>query len=658
MNGSNFEILMSEKEKREHEELIRQQLSESGEHAARVRGPVLLNPLKKSAQEFDFWTLDFECEGWDGRVRRQVSFSDGKEVWQTPIERRADRTVLQTLKEGKYAGEPIYVHNLSYDGLFLMEGASALGMDKKPFHRNRLMALRITLDEGDVSKGLKPKVAEFRDSFSLTFTSLAKLTKEFGVAHPKLEAVDAGNAPCAVHGKSCDYNRFFNPAYQRNDVLGLHEALDKMFVILSHDVSLTLASTSMRHFRRHYLDHSIRRNNKYVQGQRLSYYGARTEVGAFNDERDKDFWYYDVNSLYPWAMRELQVPVGAMRAVDANIEVEGMTYAIVKEEGNAWPTLPVRGGKLFFYNGAKSGWWVNAELCEAVRRGAKVQAIRTIASDENEAIFSRFVTDTYARRMQAKQEGNGSLAFVLKLVMNSLYGKFGQKAEAEDYFFDQRSIPLDALPLNDSHTAWKKTREQDSQHIIPIIAAMITAKARLRLLEEIDRQPSDSIFYLDTDSLILDRPGINAGPELGKFKLEGKIHSFFPFGPKIYSYEDEDGHSSLKVKGMSAHEGDEEVTFKEKLDSMIQFVSGNAVENRSGILNLVSALKKTDGFTFAFSKSMTRSFAGLYDKRRVLPDGSTDAFTHDRMVPPKEFANPGYAPVLERVRRNFVRTYG
>jgi hypothetical protein len=40
-------------------------------------------------------------------------------------------------------------------------------------------------------------------------------------------------------------------------------------------------------------------------------------------------------------------------------------------------------------------------------------------------MFETFVTDLFSKRDKAKKEGNSGLSYVYKILMNSLYGRFG-----------------------------------------------------------------------------------------------------------------------------------------------------------------------------------------------------------------------------------------
>src|SRR5690606_32672553 len=61
--------------------------------------------------------------------------------------------------------------------------------------------------------------------------------------------------------------------------------------------------------------------------------------------------------------------------------------------------------------------------------------------DDMEPLFQEFIRDWYSTRLTAQKEGNDGLAYVCKILMNSLYGKFGQKEEGEVvYFWDEDTL--------------------------------------------------------------------------------------------------------------------------------------------------------------------------------------------------------------------------
>ena len=95
----------------------------------------------------------------------------------------------------------------------------------------------------------------------------------------------------------------------------------------------------------------------------------------------------------------------------------------------------------------------------------------------------------------------------------------------------------------------------DSYHGMDVnvaIAANITAGGRV-WMAQIKNNPKITLFYSDTDSVIINRELGDklVGPELGKFKLEHKIKRAVFLAPKVYGFLTDDDKEIIKVKGVS-----------------------------------------------------------------------------------------------------------
>ena len=98
---------------------------------------------------------------------------------------------------------------------------------------------------------------------------------------------------------------------------------------------------------------------------------------------------------------------------------------------------------------------------------------------------------------------------------------------------------------------YRERKVGESFHSFAAIAAHVTAYARLQLYGLVDRVPEDHIFYMDTDSLIVDQDGYNSlssqiDPlKLGALKVELKSPWLEINAPKDYAME-----HRLKRKGI------------------------------------------------------------------------------------------------------------
>lgn len=371
-------------------------------------------------------------------------------------------------------------------------------------------------------------VWHFCDSGRLLPASLERLTEEFGVEHRKLA---------------------FDPAgveYNFNDCLGLYEVLQRFFSVVGV-YAYTIASLSMRYFRRNYLRRRIYNVGKAVEAfVRSGYYGGRCEIYR-RDEATVNK--YDVNSLYPYAMSG-PVPVdyiGATTVLPDDDRRIGFYRARVRYPYRYIPALPLlMDHRLYFPIGEYEGVWTSMELRRAIEDGASVDILSGHCWAA-EPIFDEFVRDVYERKVAAEREGNWALRTIYKLLGNSLYGKFGQARIRRVYIQDPGTSRLDPddpvspfiWPLPDGMAFY--LAESDSRHIMPHIAATVTARARLSMLERL--RAALPCWYTDTDSIITTRE-IDASDGLGDLKFEGRGR-FRAYGLKEYEWED-----SIRIKGL------------------------------------------------------------------------------------------------------------
>lgn len=159
-----------------------------------------------------------------------------------------------------------------------------------------------------------------------------------------------------------------------------------------------------------------------------------------------------------------------------------------------------------------------------------------------------------------------------------------------------------------------------------VLANYTTAQARLRLyetLEKLDRR----VLYFDTDSIIYIHSQDQYNPEteerLGGWtdELKGKhIRRFASGGPKNYGYEVSDTTTYCKVKGLTLnYQASKVVNF----ETMLSMVKGNAGAKVS--ITYPKKITREKGHVVV-SRSMTKQYRVVYDKRRILPNLDTLPF--------------------------------
>jgi len=293
------------------------------------------------------------------------------------------------------------------------------------------------------------------------------------------------------------------------------------------------------------------------------YYGGRTqcfEVGIFEGR----FFIYDVNSMYPWAMRDLRHPIGSSYSVARDISDDTAFVCVDGWSGGAFPVRQEDGG-LDFPLGYGRFFVSIYEYRAAIETGAFSLDRIIHARDCSEwGDFADFVNFYYNDRLDARAQGDDIRALFDKFFLNVPYGKFAQNPERYETYelrhaenpppFEELKVPClnnecvvsghkkkecsergwyphttngdTIIWARKSTTAWRSYKNVG-------IAASITGGARSALLRGI--RSADRPMYCDTDSLICEAfHGPVDGKQLGAWKLEATGDVVAIAGKKMY----------------------------------------------------------------------------------------------------------------------------
>ncbi len=364
--------------------------------------------------------------------------------------------------------------------------------------------------------------------------------------------------------------------YGGQDVRTLFYALQEFHRLvegLGGEVGLTAPSTALKLFKRRYLLDTVERHahfadckgkceDMFCERQLYSlcdgtchgclhswifeaYVGGRSEVF---ERYGTDLHYFDLNSSYPRSMME-PMPVGKKKEI-SHPSLEQCTAMIDKgyvgflecdvfiPDTCNYPPLPTkRDNKLVFDTGYLSGIWDFEELrlLSEPEVNGTILYVRKAVFYESRPIFANMVTDIYSYRDTRSHLYNEGLSFVAKLILNSLYGKFGMASLRESVSYVPRGAGHEpegstamvnySLPgATDSVSncvLWKTPNFVDVDYMIPQIAAHITALSRIRLYRGILFALRRGLTpkYGDTDSLCVDGM-LPTGTRLGEWKEE------------------------------------------------------------------------------------------------------------------------------------------
>src|SRR5512137_592018 len=270
---------------------------------------------------------------------------------------------------------------------------------------------------------------------------------------------------------------------------------------------------------------------------RQGYYGGRVEVYRFKVIPGA-IHHYDVNSLFPTVMKhgvfpDLHDDFKRPKAPDWGME--GMADVTIRLPFTRYPALPMRSpdGELVYPYGVLRGTWPYPEIRQACADGGRVLDVHSAIQfrPARRPPFEKFVDYCYEQRLLAKK---GTLDDVYwKLMMNSLYGKFGQNDGLEVIANDRlRNLGTSAAHAN---VIW---------------AAYVTSLARVRLLHHL--RSVTAAYYTDTDSIFT--PDLMpTGSGLGELKEEG-VYMLAEFvGNKLYTFTADGPHGSCKREGPHNH---------------------------------------------------------------------------------------------------------
>lgn len=340
------------------------------------------------------------------------------------------------------------------------------------------------------------------------------------------------------------------------------------FVDLGATPKITVASTSMSCFKNKYLKDVYFRHNKETLLELFEgYYGGRTEI--FKRGYIKNFNYYDINSLYPSVMEKHEYPNPNTHKVSNNPKIilikkyHGVSDVMITcPKSLKIPLLPYRhDNKLIFPTGKFRGWYSHIELREALKLGYKIKRIyKTHYYTGVCRPFKDYVNDLYKLRLKYKSNNN-PMQLVVKLLLNSLYGKFGQKFIGKDDLIPIKQLNAQQITdilasggeiLGNKFVRVKKD-VPPSSFCIPIWSLHVTAYGRLELYKYLSKYQKE-LIYCDTDSITL-KSEIPESMSLGDISREYILHEAIFVKPKFYCIKglDEKGKPKdfSRIKGVS-----------------------------------------------------------------------------------------------------------
>jgi len=206
---------------------------------------------------------------------------------------------------------------------------------------------------------------------------------------------------------------------------------------------------------------------------------------------------------------------------------------------------------------------------------------------ESERLFYDFIQEMYRYRIRFKAENNLAFSAMAKMIMNSLYGKFGQLGHVRTQIpnvwgveYGRETVLLRGdnrpkqITIFDS-VAWLEEEKGESYNSFPAIAAAVASYARIRLWDLINKAGKENVFYCDTDSLIVNERGLDnlrselSNDDLGKLKIVWQSDDVEIFSAKDYRIGNKTIIKGIRQNAIPIEDGKfEQIHFSTFLESI------------------------------------------------------------------------------------------
>ena len=479
----------------------------------------------------------------------------------------------------------LYFHNLKFDGEFILWWLLDNGfewIEDKKYRRDKTFTTLIT-DMGawysieiyfKIGKNGTANKVTIYDSLKILNFSVEQIAKDFDLPIRKLELDYKTDRPKGHELTPHEVD------YIRNDVEIMARALDYMFNTAGLK-KMTIASDALSDFKsrcknfKHYFPELDMETDADI---RLSYKGGFTYLTDNYIEKETEGGVvFDVNSMYPAKMVNEYLPFGFPEVFEGKYEKDNLYNLYVQQltcsfdiKPNMLPTIQLKRNMSFMPNQYIKT--TNGELVTLTLASPDLELFFKHYNVENitwhggykfkscKGLFDSYINYWTEQKISAKKEGNGAKTRTAKLMLNSLYGRFG---------LNPRGAKKCPVMLEDGsiHQIMLDTEERKPIYIP--VASFITAYARKYIIESgqkmrewtLKNKGFDGMVYFDTDSMHIIGIDENDVKELSKeleiddyklgaWKLESKFVKGKYLRQKCYIEQGEDGIINVTVAGL------------------------------------------------------------------------------------------------------------
>jgi len=476
--------------------------------------------------------------------REQISFTTAGEFWDFVESHAKPHTRLI-----------FSAHNLAFD-FMVLDGIGEL-------------TRRGWKIEYPITAGLRFISTARRDSATILFvdtlnfcpTTLAELGDSLGLAKKRMPSADA---PLAKWIEYCRRDVEIVEYFWRQLINFLRDNDYGSF-------GVTAAALALKIYRHRFLEtpiviHTVKHATEL---ERSAFLGGRNECYRVGKPPRSTYYLLDVNSLYPSVMAEHQFPclfVSSRRSCSiAALRKLMQRYFVIARVGldTDEPAYPVKmKNRLVFPVGRFETVLCGAELEHALAAD-RVRYVRDVACYRKAVLFEKYVKSLYSQRLDYKRANNPAFALFCKMLLNSLYGKFGQRGHVREELhckaparYGSERMYSEKMSREMFVTYWDgkgfiEYQDGEAFDSFPAIAAAATSFGRMKMWQLQQRAGRENVLYCDTDALIVNEDGYkNLADEidpdrLGALKLERVCHKLELWGKKDYRLD-----AIVRMKGI------------------------------------------------------------------------------------------------------------
>ena len=474
----------------------------------------------------------------------------------------------------------LYFHNLKFDSQYIINWLFEQGFtfitDKKK--RKSKTFTTLISDMGmfysieiyfEVKNKRHVNKVTIYDSMKILAFGVEKIAKDFNLPIRKL---------------NLDYNRYreigyelkpYEISYIKNDVLIMALALEIMFK--ENLTKMTIGSNALNNYKE--LTPKFDKifppiENDLYKIIKKSYRGGFTYLNPIYENKETgNLIVLDVNSLYPSTMFNELLCYGEPLLYQGKYKedilyplyIQVITCSFEVKKGMI-PTIQIKNNILFASNEYLES--SNGELITLTLTNVDLDLFLThydvkdlsyeygFKFKARTGMFEEYINYWSNRKIEAKKENNNAVYKISKLMLNSLYGKFGTSQEIRS------KIPY----FEDGEVKYQITDPVIGKGIYIPMASFITSYSRKKTITTsqairdytLKKYGKDFYIYSDTDSIhMLELPEEELKQfvdiddyRLGAWKLESKARRGKFIRQKCYIEEDYEGNLNTAIAGL------------------------------------------------------------------------------------------------------------